>query len=130
MTAADKSKVPPSLIGSIIDLLTLYADLALAGRDRKLGKAGDHFCFKRGTPSSWANGATVGVGEDSIDIDVTLTTRLDDGRLQSATLDDVVDVVERPSKKQDLSDSGPESRHRIVRKIELRVARGASAPSK
>ena len=192
----DLSKVPPSLIGPITDLLTFYADLSLAGRDGKLGKAGDHFYFKLGTPSSWADGATVCVGEDSIDFDVslsdvnesagtvttvvkhvppekpqirkiadwtsvpvagvennwiqvvkigadsylgqvgketfdvTLTTRFDDGRLESATLDNVVEVVERPSRKQDLSDPGPESRYRIVRKIELRESRGATAPSK
>jgi len=192
----DLSKVPPMLIGPITDLLTFYADLSLAGREGKLGKAGDHFYFKLGTPSSWADGATVCVGEDSIDFDVslsdvnestgvattvvkhvpperpqirkvadwtsvpvagaennwiqvvkigadgylgqvgketfdvTLTTRLDDGRLQSATLDNVVEVVERPSRKPDLSSPGPESRYRIVRKIELKESRGATAPAK
>jgi len=192
----DLSKVPPSLIGPITDLLTFYADLQLAARDGKLRTPGDHFYFKHGSPSSWADGAIVCVGEDSIDFDVSLsdvnektktattvvkhvppqksqirkvsdwtsvpvvdgvennwiqvvktgadsylgqvgketfdvnlTTNLDDGRLASATLDNVVDVLERPSKKPDLSLPGPESRYRIVRRIEIREFRGATAPT-
>lgn len=185
LSIPDLSKVPPMMIGPITDLLTFYADLQLAVRDQKLIKQGDHFYFAHGAPASWADGATVVVGEDSIDFDVTLAkidaqagtastvvrhvppkkpqirkvadwtsvpvadtennwievvkigadsylgqvgketfdvelrTRLSDGHLISAKLDNVVDVLERPSKKPDLSQPGDESRYKIVRTIEL-----------
>ena len=196
LSIPDLSKVPPALIGPITDLLTFYADLQLAVRDGKLNKPGDHFYFKHGSPASWADGASVLVGEDSIDFDVSLsdvnekagtattivkhvppeksqirkvadwtsvpvagaennwiqvvkigadsylgqvgketfdvelTTSLVDGRLASAKLDNLVEVLERPSKTADLSNPGPESRYRIVRKIELRELRESKTRDK
>src|SRR5262249_7124457 len=58
------------------------------------------------------------VGKETFD--VALKTRLADGRLLSAKLENVVLVLERPSAKPDLSDPGAESRYKIVRSIELR----------
>jgi len=66
------SQVDPHLIGPITDWMTFYVDLWLANRLNKLSHAGDHFYFKRGTPSSWADGNHVLLGEDSIDFDFTL----------------------------------------------------------
>ena len=65
--------VHPTLIGPITDLLTFYADLWLATRDGRLTHAGDHVYRKHGAPASWADGAYVVLGEDSIDFDITLT---------------------------------------------------------
>jgi len=71
-TVPDLSKVSPMLIGPITDLLTFYSDLWLAMRTGSLVHAGDHFYHRYGTPASWADGAHVLVGQDSIDFDVTL----------------------------------------------------------
>ena len=68
----DLSKVHPMLIGPIADLLTFYSDLWLANRAAKFSREGDRFYVEHGTPSSWADGARVLLGEDSIDFDVTL----------------------------------------------------------
>jgi hypothetical protein len=68
------SVVQPFLIGPITDLLTFYADLWLAIQQTDLKRAGDHAYVKVGTPSSWADGTYVIVGEDSIDFDLTLKT--------------------------------------------------------
>lgn len=57
------------------------------------------------------------VGKETFD--VKIVTGLRDGRLLSATLDNVVEVLERPSTKPDLSSPGAESRYKIVRKIEI-----------
>jgi hypothetical protein len=70
LSVPDLSHVLP-LIGPITDLLTFYADMLVA-RQGQLTRAGDHFYFKRGTPSSWADGNYVILGQDSIDFDVTL----------------------------------------------------------
>jgi hypothetical protein len=59
------------IVGPITDLLTFYADLAVA-RSGTLAKEGDHFLFEHDTPSSWADGFYVVLGEDSINFDVTL----------------------------------------------------------
>jgi hypothetical protein len=64
----------PRLIGPITDLMTLYVDLWLAIRDGHLTHAGDHLYRKHGTPASWADGAYVVLGEDSIDFDITLAS--------------------------------------------------------
>ena len=196
LSVPDLSKVPPMLIGPITDLLTFYVDLQLAVRDSKLSKAGDHFLFEYGKPASWADGAAVCVGEDSLDFDVSLVaidaakgiattvvkhvppskpqirkladwtavavadtpnnwiqvvklgpdsylgqvgketfevrleTRLADGHLVSATLENFVDVLERTSKSQDLSNPGEGTRYRIVRKIELRETVAPTPPGK
>lgn len=66
------SQVDLRLIGPITDWMTLYVDLWMANRLKKLSHAGDHFYFKRGTPNSWADGNYVLLGEDSIDFDFTL----------------------------------------------------------
>jgi hypothetical protein len=65
--------VHPTLIGPITDLLTFYADLWLAERMGVLSKPGDHAYKEHGTPTSWADGNYVVLGEDSIDFDITLT---------------------------------------------------------
>jgi len=80
----DLSKVHPMLIGPIADLLTFYSDLWLADRAAKFSQAGDHFYVEHGTPSSWADGTRVLLGEDSIDFDVTLKNV--DQSQQTATL--------------------------------------------
>jgi len=76
------------------------------------------------TPNNWIQVVNMGpegylgqVGKETFD--VRLTTSLTDGHLSSATLDNVVDVLERPSKSRDLSMPGAESRYKIVRKIEM-----------
>jgi hypothetical protein len=68
------SQVDPKLIGPITDFLTFYVDLWLAEKKGKLTHAGDHFYFKRGTPSSWADGNHVILGETSIDFEFTLAS--------------------------------------------------------
>ena len=73
LTVPDLSKVQPILIGPIVDLLTFYADVQLAMRQKDLVKAGDHVYFKHGVPSSWADGTYTVFGQDSIDFDITLT---------------------------------------------------------
>jgi hypothetical protein len=80
----DLSKVHPMLIGPIADLLTFYSDLWLANRAAKFSREGDHFHVEHGTPSSWADGARVLLGEDSIDFDITLKNI--DQAQQTATL--------------------------------------------
>jgi len=80
----DLSKVQPVLIGPIVDLLTFYSDLWLANRAAKFSREGDHFYVEHGTPSSWADGTRVLIGEDSIDFDVTLKNV--DQSQQTATL--------------------------------------------
>jgi hypothetical protein len=61
------------IVGPISDLMTFYADVTLATQHGSLAKEGDHFRFDHGTPTSWADGSYVVLGEDSIDFDVTLT---------------------------------------------------------
>ncbi|HEY3779596.1 MAG TPA: hypothetical protein VGL56_00830 [Fimbriimonadaceae bacterium] len=68
----DLSKADPHLIGPITDLMTFYVDLKIATSWAHLNKPGDHFLFKYGKPSSWADGKRVILGEDSIDFNVTL----------------------------------------------------------
>jgi len=71
LSVPDLSHVIP-LIGPITDLLTFYADMSVARRGQ-LTHAGDHYYFKHGAPSSWADGNYVTLGQDSIDFEVTLT---------------------------------------------------------
>jgi len=80
----DLSKVHPMLIGPIADLLTFYSDLWLANRAANFSRQGDHFYVEHGTPSSWADGTRVLLGEDSIDFDETLKNI--DQSQQTATL--------------------------------------------
>ena len=67
------AQAPPVLIGPITDLLTFYSDATLMMRRPDLAQTGDHAYVKWGGPNSWADGAYVLVGEDSIDFDLTLT---------------------------------------------------------
>jgi len=60
------------IVGPITDLLTFYVDLQMAIRLGSLVHAGDHSYVKVGRPASWADGAYVLLGEDSIDFDLTL----------------------------------------------------------
>jgi hypothetical protein len=73
LSVPDLSKVQPILIGPITDLLTFYADVQLAMRQKNLVRAGDHVYVKHGTPNSWADGTYTVFGQDSIDFDITLT---------------------------------------------------------
>ena len=66
------SQVHPSLVGPILDLLNIYADLLLAARVSGLAKAGDHVHLDLNRPGSWADGRYILVGEDAIDFDITL----------------------------------------------------------
>lgn len=67
----DLSKVDQSLIGPITDLMTFYVDLWLPDMMGAVKKPGDHFYFKTGRVNSWADGARVLTGSDSIDFDIT-----------------------------------------------------------
>jgi hypothetical protein len=69
----DLSRVQPSLIGPVTDLLTFYADLFLATHVGQLREPGDRFFFASPMVSSWADGTRVLTGEDSIDFDIHLT---------------------------------------------------------
>jgi hypothetical protein len=73
LSVPDLSKVQPILIGPITDLLTFYADVQLAMRQKNLARTGDHVYVKHGTPNSWADGTYTVFGQDSIDFDITLT---------------------------------------------------------
>jgi hypothetical protein len=64
--------VQPALIGPIADLLTFYADVQLAMRQKDFVHAGDHVFVKRSTPSSWAYGTHILLGQDVIDFDISL----------------------------------------------------------
>jgi len=79
----DLSKVQPSLVGPITDLLTFYSDLFLA-KQLKITRVGEHIYFQHGKPSSWADGKRVLIGQDSIDFDLTLID--DDTSQHTATL--------------------------------------------
>jgi hypothetical protein len=68
----DLSKVDPKFIGPITDMMTFYVDLWLPAMMGSVKKPGDHYYFKLGTPSSWADGTHVVVGVSSIDFDFTL----------------------------------------------------------
>lgn len=71
-TPPDLSKADPKLVGPALDLMTFYADLWIANKTGQLTDPGDHFYVKVGTPSSWANGSQVILGQSSIDFDLTL----------------------------------------------------------
>ncbi len=60
------------LIGPITDLLTFYVDLQLAAGLKGLKKRGDRVYFPHGTPSSWADGQVVLLGQDSIDFEISI----------------------------------------------------------
>ena len=66
------SQVDSTLVGPMTDFLTFYVDLWLAAKAGAITHPGDHFYFKRGTPSSWADGGRVLIGESSVDFDLTL----------------------------------------------------------
>lgn len=68
----DLTKVDPSLIGPITDLMTFYVDMWLPAMMGVVKKPGDHYYFKMGAPSSWADGTHVLLGVSSIDFDFTL----------------------------------------------------------
>ena len=73
LSVPDLSKVQPILIGPITDLLTFYADVQLAMRQKNLLRPGEHIYVKHGKPNSWADGTYTVFGQDSIDFDITLT---------------------------------------------------------
>ncbi len=72
MTPPDLSSADAKLVGPALDFMTFYSDLWLVNKTGQLSHAGDHFYMKVGTPSSWANGSQVVVGQSSIDFDLTL----------------------------------------------------------
>ena len=67
------AQLHPNLVGPVLDLLNIYADLSLAARMDSLANAGDHVRFEHNRPNSWADGRFVLVGEDAIDFDLTLS---------------------------------------------------------
>jgi len=77
----DLSKVQPSLVGPITDLLTFYSDLFLA-KQLRITRVGEHIYFQYGKPNSWADGKRVLIGQDSIDFDIAL---IDDNISQNTT---------------------------------------------
>jgi len=74
LTAPNLNHVEPKLIGPITDLMNFYADLWLAVKTGRLVHSGDHFYYKYGRPSSWADRTSVLIGESAIDFDMTLKT--------------------------------------------------------
>jgi hypothetical protein len=74
LSVPDLSKVQPAFIGPITDLLTFYADVSLAMRQRTLTHPGDHVLVQHGNPNSWADGHRTLVGEDSIDFEIRLVS--------------------------------------------------------
>ncbi|MGA1984386.1 MAG: hypothetical protein ABSG84_18200 [Acidobacteriaceae bacterium] len=68
----DLSRVDPSMIGPITDLMTFYVDLWLVNRTGALQHPGDHFYMPNPQVSSWADGTHVLVGKDHIDFDLNL----------------------------------------------------------
>ncbi len=77
------------------------------------------------TPNNWIQVLRTGpesflaqVGKETFD--VLLTVSLADGSLVFATMDNVVEVLQRPCKDATLASPGPPSRYRIKRLIELR----------
>ncbi len=64
--------IDPKLLGPALDLMTFYVDLWLANKSGQLTHVGDHYSFKYGAPSSWANGSQVILGQSAIDFDLTL----------------------------------------------------------
>lgn len=72
-SAPELTKVDPTIIGPITDLMTFYVDLWLANKLGQLKKAGDHFYFHNPMPaSSWADGTRTILGQSAIDFDMTL----------------------------------------------------------
>jgi hypothetical protein len=68
----DFSTLHPRLVGPTTDLMTFYADVWLAVRQVGLRQPGDQARVAHGRPASWADGARVVLGEDSIDFVLTL----------------------------------------------------------
>jgi hypothetical protein len=74
LSIPDLSKVQPTLIGPMADLLTFYADVQLAIRQQGLRHTGDYAYIKRPQPNSWADHVHTLVREDAIDFDITLAS--------------------------------------------------------
>ena len=73
-----------TLVGPITDLLTFYSDYQIAARLPNLIKPGDRAVVPLPFAPSWADGARIVLGEDSIDFDVTL--KAVDAKAQTATI--------------------------------------------
>ncbi|MGP8251657.1 MAG: hypothetical protein ACLQHF_06445 [Terracidiphilus sp.] len=97
----DLTKVDPKMIGPITDLMTFYVDLWLPAKMGVVKKPGDHFYFKFGMPSSWADGTHVLTGVSSIDFDFTLKSV--DAAAGTATLE----VKHVPPEKPQIPLPGP-----------------------
>jgi len=69
----DLSKVQPALVAPAADLLTFYADLKIALNQHSLQRAGDRAYVPFSAPNSWANGAAIILGQDSVDFEVVFT---------------------------------------------------------
>jgi hypothetical protein len=70
---ADTRGLAPELLAPVLDLLTFYVDLQLAGRLPALAKPGDHAFLPLSVSPTWGDGITLLRGQDAIDFDVTLT---------------------------------------------------------
>ncbi len=68
----DVRQTDPRLVGPVLDLLTFYVDLQLAGRMATLVHAGDHVFLPLSLGGSWADCVTLVRAEDAIDFDITL----------------------------------------------------------
>jgi hypothetical protein len=96
-SAPDLTKVDPSMIGPITDMMTFYVDLWLANKLGALKKAGDQFYFRNPMPAaSWADGTHVLVGVSAIDFDMTLKS------VDSAAGTAVLEVKHVPPEKSAL----------------------------
>src|SRR6185503_16110838 len=68
----DMRTIDPRLVGPMLDLLTFYVDLQLAGRMPSLARAGDHARVVIPVNPSWGDGRQILRGEDAVDFDFTL----------------------------------------------------------
>jgi hypothetical protein len=78
-------QLDPPMIGPVADLTTFYVDMLLASKFGSQVKAGDHrYVSMGGQPNTWADGAYVVLGQDSIDFASTVS-EIDQAN-QTATL--------------------------------------------
>ena len=70
----DLGRVQAGLVAPASDLLSFYADLKIALNQHSLQRAGDRAYVPFGAPNSWANGAAIILGQDSVDFEVVFTS--------------------------------------------------------
>lgn len=72
MIPPDMAHTDPRLVAPVLDLLTFYVDLWLAGK-MPLRKPGDTSRVPVRTSNSWADGRHLVLAEDAVDFDLSLT---------------------------------------------------------